>query len=258
MNYFFFIHIDDYVSEITLPKFQNSGSYDKDMRLKAGRVIDGKWEFYDPECIESNDFWSVTSTVENKNDIFFLCSDQQIKKQKESGSLIRLNDFTDTFPDFRSNLSIRNTSGGFSSYQAEYPFQMTLKKGNLYSSISSLANFKAKKNGVFIRNIFHLPIFNEYSAFIYDDHQKEVVDRFTLTSNSTNFISFEDYDHTSSLFLFCEGFIGVPVFFSESSSGNISLEHTHPPHENIQGELRHKIVSRLKNDLYKKITSANL
>jgi len=258
MNYFFFIHIDNYVSEITLPKFTNSGSYDKDMKLKAGRIIDRKWKFYDPECSESKDFWSVTATEDNKNDIFFLCSDQQIERQEESESLIKLNSFTDTFPDFRSNLSIKNTSCGFSSYQAEYPFQMTLKKGNLYSSISSLSNFKAKKNGVFVRNIFHLPIYDEYSAFIYDDHQKKVVDRFTLTSNSTNFISFKNYDNTSSLYLFCEGYIGIPVYFSESSSGNISLEHTHPPHENIQGDIRHKIVSQLKNDLHKKITSSNL
>ena len=41
---------------------------------------------------------------------------------KNRGELLSVNGFTDTVPDYRSNLKIFNRKGGFSSYQAEYPF----------------------------------------------------------------------------------------------------------------------------------------
>ena len=50
------------------------------------------------------------------------------------------NNFTDTFPSFRSNFKIYLNNGGFSSYQSEYPYSMVNKKGTILSGVSSIAN----------------------------------------------------------------------------------------------------------------------
>ena len=39
-----------------------------------------------------------------------------------------------------------NRQGGFSSYQSEYPFSMTTKKGSILSPLSSLCNKNADEN----------------------------------------------------------------------------------------------------------------
>ena len=56
-------------------------------------------------------------------------------------NLMDLDNFTSTSPiAFRSNLKLELKDGGFSSYQSEYPFSMTTKKGSIVSPLSTLLN----------------------------------------------------------------------------------------------------------------------
>ena len=131
---------------------------------------------------------------------------------------------------------------------------MTQRKGSIYSSISTLGNFHALENGVFVRNIYDEPFQNEFDGYIYDYKSETVLKKVTLITNSCNFISFDDVEDNGSLILFCKDFLGVPIYFSKSKAGNLSLEHTHPPHENIQGPDRFKIVSMIKKELDERVS----
>tara|TARA_B100001093_G_scaffold517581_1_gene599506 strand:- start:209 stop:973 length:765 start_codon:yes stop_codon:yes gene_type:complete len=254
MNYFFLLVKEDLKSNLSIPKFKNSGEFSKNLKLFGARIEEQKWKFYKPECIESENFWKVESDDKNFNDIYFLASAEQFDLQTNSDNLLDLNNFTNTFPDYRANLSVKNKAGAISSYQSEYPHQMTQRTGSIYSSISTLGNFQAVENGVFVRNIYDKPFQDEFDGYIYDYKSGTVLKKVTLITNSCNFISFEDVEDNGSLILFCKGFLGVPIYFSKSKAGNLSLEHTHPPHENIQGPDRFKIVSMIKKDLDERVS----
>ena len=75
---------------------------------------------------------------------------------KDKNQLCDIEDFTDTTPDFRANLLIKNKAGGFSSYQSDYPYRMVKARGSLYSDCGLLTNPNGSKIGVFIRNIYFL------------------------------------------------------------------------------------------------------
>ena len=60
-----------------------------------------------------------------------------------------------------------------------------------------------------------------------------------------NFINNENY-------IFSKNYLGIPVFCSEYD-GNISVEHTHPPHEYILSDDKFKIISEIKNKIHEKI-----
>ena len=45
-----------------------------------------------------------------------------------------------------------------------------------------------------------------------------------------------------------KNYLGIPVFCSEYD-GNISVEHTHPPHEYILSEDKFKIISEIKKQV---------
>ena len=258
MNYFFLLTKEGLQSNLSIPKFQNTGLFCEDLKLYGARVEKEKWKFFQPKYVESNYFWKLDSNDQRINDIFFLASEKNFTFQLNSNKLLDLNTFTNTFPDYRANLSIKNELGAISSYQSEYPFQMTTKTGSIYSSISTLGNFDAKVNGVFVRNIHHLPKEDNFEGFVYDLITKKVLKSFTLISNKCNFISFEDLQDNGSLVLYCKGYLGVPVYYSESSNGSLSLEHTHPPHENIQGVDRYKLVTKKKKYLDEKISETFL
>ena len=49
------------------------------------------------------------------------------------------------------------------------------------------------------------------------------------------------------IFLFSDKYIGVPIFCSIKNK-HLSFEHTHPPHEYIQGKDKFKIVNQLKKE----------
>ena len=50
---------------------------------------------------------------------------------------------------------------------------MTLKKGNIFSSISTLLNSKADENFILIRNIFYKPIQEKFKIYFINLKNKK-------------------------------------------------------------------------------------
>ncbi len=253
MNYFFFLHREGLANRLNIPKFRNDGGRRADMELFAARVSEGRWNFFQPEVQETEHFWFPEADDTNQHDLFFICTKSEFEAQCASETLIHLNTYTEMAPDYRCNISISNAAGAETSYQSEYPFKMIKARGGLTSSIDTLWNASGETNGVFIRNVFHEPINEIYSGQILDTVDGRVRDSIELTTNMTNFVDLSRYHGKRGLYLTAKGFLGIPVYFSQSHSGALSLEHTHPPHESVQGANIAKRVKEYRDAVAKKV-----
>ena len=161
MNFFFGIKNQYLSSLITIPKFQNSGLYQKDYSVFEAEPNNNNWKIKESSYEQDDNFFFIKKELIENNKIFFLSSEKEIKDKYNNDfkKLKNLNNFTDTSPSaFRSNLRIYLNDGGFSSYQSEYPFEMIGKKGSILSPVYTLLNPMAEKNYIFFKNIFNLPI----------------------------------------------------------------------------------------------------
>ena len=250
MNYFFFSKKDGISSRLEIPKFQNRGKVDSNLRLFCASIEDKMWIIEATDCQEDAHFFYLEAGKENFNSVYFLASVEEVGSSNIAvKKLASYNDFSSTIPDFRANLCVSNSAGGFSSYQSDYPFNMTLRRGSLMSSLSTLTNRDALINTVFIRNIFGEPINEEYPAYLVCKKDKVIKKSYILRSNETSIISLSAEDCNSNHYIVTKGFLGVPIYLSESKDGHLSFEHTHPPHSNIHGLNRFSHVARLKNEL---------
>ena len=250
MNYFFGIKNKEIKSKITIPRFQNRGKTKNEYKLYTAEPSKNLWKITDTQCDRDKDFFYINEDLSNNEKIFFLSKPEEIKKLEESGyqHLVNLNTFTDSMPDYRSNLRIYNSKGGFSSYQSEYPYSMIKKKGSILSPISSLGNINAEINKVFIRNIYMNPVREKFDLFFVDILKKEIVFEKKIFTNYTNEVDIEKKFVDQNVYLFTKPYLAIPIFLSEKNN-HISLEHTHPPHEYILSKDRFLKVSELKKEI---------
>lgn len=81
-----------------------------------------------------------------------------------------------------------------------------------------------------------------------------MLDVFAVCLNETRYIDLTQYKtDLTGCFLYAKKFIGIPIYVVEYTDGNISMEHTHPPHESIGGPHRFDLVKDLKNEAELKI-----
>lgn len=245
MNFFFGAIFDRYKTKLQVPLFQNINFKKNDYSLFQAKIKSNSWIF---EKIESNqanyegDF-IILDNLDNER-IFFLANDNEIQKLNKN-ELSEINNFTDTFPAFRSNLQIYNDKGGFSSYQSEYPFSMINKNGNILSPISTLLNYAADKNYLIFKNIYFKPINRFFSAFIIDIIERKIIEEIKFTTNKTNFFEIKKEYLKPEIYISTKEFIGIPIYLSVKNN-HISFEHTHPPHEYFFGKNKFKNVRLLK------------
>jgi hypothetical protein len=234
---------------MTIAKFQNCGRrIPPDTHLYGVAPRDGRWHVYPAEADESRHFWTVTSTTDNLHDIFFLATEAQLEEHDWfANGLCSLNDFTDTAPDYRANLSVSNEKGGFSSYQSEFPSKMLGRRGDLLTAIYTLGNPQAVRNVIFIRSVFDQAITEPYKAYVVDKANARVEAEFDLVCNRTNVIELPAATVRPGTYLYAKGFLGVPIYLSESSDGHLSLEHTHPPHSVVDGPRKFELVREYKD-----------
>ena len=236
MNFFFGIKNNYLSCSLTIPKFQNNGSKNKNYNVYEAKIQNGEWFIKKSTCNENNDFFFLKDSEIENNKIFFLTSEDEIKKNfnHNFSELIDLNNFTDTHPSaFRANLRVSLSNGGFSSYQSEYPFSMISKKGSILSPLSTLLNSDADKNFHFI-----------------DIKKKNILSTYKIKSNVLNEIEVESDFIKDNTYIFTRGCIGIPLFVSIKNNF-ISFEHTHPPHHYILSDNKFKIISNLKNEFDK-------
>lgn len=159
MNYFFSVDNNEYKSELTIPKFKNKSLPSSKLNLYSLIADQSRWVLEEVKTDQDKEFFYVNSNLSNDK-IYFISENKDFKFNKSNLEVI--DNFTDTEPAFRSNLLIKNQEGGFSSYQSEYPHEMTLKKGNILSSLETLLNRKSDKNYIIFKNIFFKPVIEKF------------------------------------------------------------------------------------------------
>jgi hypothetical protein len=253
MNFFFSTCTKNITSELAIPKFQNSGSRNDGLQLYKAEIVDNCWDVYPlKECIETDNFYHLEN-LDNFS-IFFFGDNEGIQKITEKNQLCNIEKFTDTSPDYRSNLLIKNKAGGFSSYQSEYPFRMVRARGSLYSDCGLLTTPAGSTVGVFVRNIHCLPINEVKDIFLYSNVKKSVLQKFQVKLNQTTFIDLSKWkEELSHCYLYADDFLGIPIYLVEYSDGSLSFEHTHPPHESLLGGDRYERVGALKRKAHEEI-----
>jgi hypothetical protein len=197
----------------------------------------------------NSDFYKIGSSLIGNGNIFCLATKAEILELEKNNysKLVNFNNFTDTNPNYRANLQVSIEGGGFSSYQSDYPFSMVTKKGSILSPLSSLCNKDADANSIFLKNIYELPIHDEFGAFFVNIKTKRVLKKIVVVTNFLNEIIVEKEFIKPEVFLFTDKYIGVPIFCSIKNK-HISLEHSSPPHADIMSKDKFRIINELKKE----------
>lgn len=259
MNFFFTINNAKLESNLTIPVFRNDGILDLSYVPYKASIKKNRWQIRIPKYKFDNNFFMIDRKELNNKSIFFLNKkskfflDGGITYEEE---IKNYNTYTKTIPEFRANLRIYNKLGGFSSYQSEYPFDMTIKKGEVVSPISTLLNFGAEDNLLFFKNIYFKPIHNEFNVFFINLKSRKVIYSAKCITNSTNEIKVSKNLIKQDIYFYSENFIGVPMFVS-ISKGHISFEHTHPPHLYLLSDNKFQIIRELKSQFSEIVNQNN-
>jgi hypothetical protein len=255
MVFFFSVHYKDIQSKLTIPRFQNRGYFNKDYIPYAAKIVNGNWQFSVAKYKNDNYFFYIDNSELSNDNIFFLANQNQFlsKNKTFAQELLNFNKFTDTDPAFRANIEIFNLKGGFSSYQSDYPFDMILKKGNILSGLNLLTN-KGFENIIIFKNIYYKPIREKFYLYFLDIKKQIILKKVDIYTNCTNFIELDNSFLDEDVYLFTSSYIGIPIFLSQSTKGELSMEHTHPPHLYVLGKKRFEIITRLKNEINKIIS----
>ena len=105
---------------------------------------------------------------------------------------------------------------------------MVKLRGNIYSALGNLSIKYSEFNGVFIRNIFHKPIQEEFPVYILDQTNWKIVLKTSAITNMTTFIDLKNIDaRDENLILWGSGYLGVLYTSFKCKSGNIF--RTYPP-----------------------------
>jgi hypothetical protein len=250
MNLFFGIKSLNVDSKLTIPRFKNSHPTRPEYKVFQLKINNQRWEVNNLIDEELNkDFFKINGNLIDNGSIFCLATQEEILdfKNNNHSKLINFNNYTDTSPSFRTNLQVSIKDGGFSSYQSEYPFSMVTKKGSILSPLSSLFSKDADKNILFLKNIYELPVNEEFGVFFVNLKTKKILKKEVALTNFLNEFIVDEEFIKPDIFLFTDKYIGIPIFCSIQDN-YVSLEHTHPPHEYIMSDGRFKVISELKKE----------
>jgi hypothetical protein len=258
MNLFFFTKTIGVECSLQIPRFKNDGTFDLNYKLFCADIVDNKWSIKESNCRYDNNFYYVTCDESNYDTVYFLAKFDEIRKFIKSNILNNYNDYTDTTPEFRASLILTNEKNGFSSYQSEYPYSMVNRKGSLITSASILSNYKAVRNIIFIKNIYYKPEKIKFPLYLVDLKLGTIIKHYNLLTNTTQAIDIDVDLNNNNLYFVSKNYLGIPIFLSEDETGQLSFEHTHPPHENTAGEFKIENVKNYRNKFNKIVNKAVL
>ena len=81
MNFFFGIKNKDLSSQITIPKFQNTGLYENNYNVYEVKPLDKKWIIKRLQCREDDNFFFVDENDISVDNFFFLSNENEITKK---------------------------------------------------------------------------------------------------------------------------------------------------------------------------------
>lgn len=253
MNIFFGIKTDAFKSTLNIPKFKNDNTINSNYSLYLLKIVNAEWVYEKIDGDKESEFYFINSDISNNENIFLISKDTEMINLKKKNEILDLNSFTNSSPAYRANLKIKIKDGGFSSYQSEYPFSMTTKKGSILSPISTLLNYYADQNFLIFKNIFHKPINKNFKIYVINIKSKQILRIFNCKSNQTNIFEVsKDIIHSEN-FIYSKNYLGIPIYVSIKSK-HVSMEHTHPPHEYILTDDKFYRVALLKKKFDEVIT----
>ena len=253
MNFFFALNFKKFNNKITIPKFTNEGEKLNNTSLFSCKIQNNNWIMKKYEYEEDNNFFYVNVLPDDFDNVFFINED--FLKIEEEVKISELRKFykIKTNYTFRANLRIYNKENGSSSYQSEYPFEMSNKKGSILSTVSSFIN-EHTSNFIAFRQIHYLPFKKPFKTYLVDLLTEQILLTNTFYTNSTNIIDLSKVRFSKNIVFYSDGFLGIPIFISYGNKNGVSMEHSHPPHLYIQSKNKFEMVSNLKNKV-KKIVS---
>jgi len=245
MNFFFGMSCEKINSELQIPVFRNRSPNNEDLNLFELTIINNRWNIKNISDNKFNSgFYFLDKEKIDNHKIFFLAKKEDLKNFDHE-KLKKFNSFTSTSPAYRSNFKVYLDNGGFSSYQAEYPFSMINIKGGILSSVGTLLNKNAEKNFLLFRNIYIEPIMTNFFGYFVDIKKKKILKKFSLTTNCTTLVEVDKLLIKPEIYLVTENYIGIPIYLTIDNN-HLSFEHTHPPHEYFFGNSAFKNVKILK------------
>ena len=262
MNFYFAIKSKRYKCKLSIPKFNNFGKIDKDIKLFEAKIIENTWSIEFSTKNEKGNFFILDDENLDNHKIFFLAKQDDFTYYNTSNKsfnckeLVNFSNYTQTEPDYRSNLRIYDENS-LSSYQSDYPFKIIKSKGGVLSPIYPLTNVNADINKIFFRNIYYLPTIKEFYGYVVDIKKKIITKKIKLLSNTTNEIELSRDDIHENSYFFTKDFSGIPIFVSQKND-SLSMEHTHPPHHYLYDTNKFEIIKNLKKSLYEILDKKNI
>lgn len=248
MSIFFGIpELDSLTSEITIPRFRNSGLTSSNAHVFQLTAEDGFWSI---SLIEEfiGDFVTLKSSdFDFSNSFFTICDIDVISKQAPGGrmpSLVRMDNFTKTHPDFRANVCVKTIEGARSSYQGEYPFEMLKVKSGSISNASLLGNDLGATYLILV-SVSENPAPVTSACDIICAETRTVVETFEISSNSSTIRRLPDDIVAQGCYVSVRDLPAIPIYVV-CHEGGLSMEHTHPPHEAFMGNSIRRIISNYK------------
>lgn len=148
------------------------------------------------------------------------------------------------------NFYLNNLS---TSFQGEYPFHMSRKISGDFLSTDAL---KLNSESDCFTHILFINLKRDASCsekkeinFI-NPINNQTISSFSLRENQISDIFLKTDKKSEVLFIRCKDAIFIPLFISiknSDSNQEITVEHTHPPHEMIWGRDKYKLLSHIKS-----------
>ena len=132
MNFFFGVNQGDIQSKISIPKFQNSGKFNKDNLLYSASIVNSKWFIKRENTEETLSFFKLKANEIDNHKIFFIATKQEVSRYFSNNlgeKLEDLNTFSDTSPSFRCNLKVFKKKKWLFFLSIRIPFYYDQKKG---------------------------------------------------------------------------------------------------------------------------------
>tara|TARA_Y100000816_G_C26010418_1_gene528257 strand:- start:165 stop:899 length:735 start_codon:yes stop_codon:yes gene_type:complete len=212
------------------------------------------WEINYHGKLLKNSFISLSKNkIQNTySESHFIC----LSQEKNINEEYLLNSFKlekKFHPPMRSNIKIYNKYTA-ASYQGEIPAIFLNNNLSLVSCSPMIQKEDSVKNYFYLVNLSNSPQIKEFNVEVLSLNKEKILDIKCMT-NSVNFYDLEELKNLDEkVFIFkSENYGGIPLYFSTNESNtSMSIEHTHPPTEQVIYGDRSYFQKLKKNYWFKK------
>ena len=106
MNFFFSIKNDKLDCALTIPKFKNNTEINKKYILFCLQIKNNKWLVEEAICPNNDNFYFLNNSDLDNHKTFFLATKEEVEKENFFYELKNFNSYTDTMPEYRSNMKL--------------------------------------------------------------------------------------------------------------------------------------------------------